>query len=369
MVADTRDSHDAYIPWGRRVTRVDPDSSLDAMFAEVAQAPAIYRPSEFWEHFNRVNLDQLERYGLENFKRTVNQNYFNWLPTDFSDNQLRNLVADWAAHPDVMPARVQIEEAPFLEGFFDVNPLLDPGKRDTYALFVGLLCSWARRHDPRHIIDALSEPAAGNPIRVTLEGRLISQDLANSVRERNTIVDGLIEPLTAPIIAELGAGYGRLAYVFLKTTPCKYFVIDIPPALYIAQHYLTSVLPEKRVFRFRHFERFDDVRDEIMSADVGFFTPNQMELLPRDLVDVFVTISSLHEMRPDQIAHYLDVMSTMTKRAVYLKQWRVSTNTLDRVTIRRDAYRLRPGWTPVFDRADAVQDQFFEALFRRNTYG
>jgi len=347
----------------------EPECSLEAMFAEMERAPAVYRPSAFWEHFNQLNVDQLRRHGVEQFKRTVNQNYFNWLPTDFSDNQLKNVVADWAAQPDVTPLRVQIEPAPFLEGFFESNPLLDPERRDTYALFVALLCSFARRHDPQRIIDSLSEPEAGNPIRVTLDGRPVSQDLANSVRERNTILGGAGEHPKAPVIAELGAGYGRLAYVFLKTTPCKYFIIDIPPALYIAQHYLCSVLPDRRVFRFRHIERFDDVRDEIESADVCFFTPNQMELLPRDLVDLFVTISSLHEMRLDQIAHYLDLMSAMTRRAIYLKQWRVSTNTIDQVTVRREAYRLRPGWTPVFDRADPVQDQFFEALFRRAPYG
>lgn len=339
--------------------------SLEEMFAEMGRAPAVYRPSAFWEHFNSLNVDQLRRHGLEHFKRTVNQNYFNWLPTDFSDNQIKNVLADWAAQPDVSPLRVEIEDAPFLEGFFASNPLLDRDKRDTYALFVALLCAFARRRDPDRVLDTLTEPAAGNPIRITLDGRAVSQDLANSVRERNAIVAGAGTLVDKTVVAELGAGYGRLAYVFMKTLRCRYFVIDIPPALHIAQHYLSSVLPDTRVFRFRHIERFDDVRDELDSADLCFFTPNQLELLPRGMVDVFVSISSLHEMRLDQIAHYLALMCELTTRAIYLKQWSVSSNTLDRITVTRDAYRLGPGWTAVFDRADAVQDQFFEALWVR----
>jgi putative sugar O-methyltransferase len=342
-----------------------PDFSLDAMFAEIERAPSIYRPSAFWEHFNRLNVGQLRQHGLENFKRTVNQNYFNWLPTEFSDNQLRNVLAAWAAQPDLLPLRVKIEDEPFLEGFFESNPLLDRDRRETYALFVALLCSFARRNDPQRLIDSLTEPDAGNPIRITLDGRPVSQDLANSVRERNTIVAASSSQADKPVIAELGAGYGRLGYVFQKTLACRYMVVDIPPALHIAQHYLSSVLPDRRVFRFRHIERFEDVEDEMEAADLCFLTPNQLELLPRGSVDIFVSISSLGEMRLDQIAHYLDLMSGLTRCAIYLKQWRVSTNTLDHLTVTRDAYRLPAGWTPVFDRDDAVQDQFFEALWVR----
>jgi putative sugar O-methyltransferase len=347
----------------RRFT--EPDLSLDEMFAEMERAPAIYRPSAFWEHFNRLNVDQLRRHGLAHFKRTVNQNYFNWLPTDFSDNQLTNVLAAWAAQPDLSPLRVEIEHEPFLEGFFESNPLMDRDKRETYALFVALLCSLARRGDPHRVIDTLTEPAEGNPIRITLDGRAVSQDLANSVRERNAILAGAGAGIETPVVAELGAGYGRLAYVFLTTLHCRYFVVDIPPALHIAQHYLSAVLPGKRVFGFRHIERFEDVQDELESADVCFLTPNQLELLPRSSVDVFVSISSLGEMRLDQIAHYLDLASALTRRAIYLKQWRVSSNTLDGLTVTRDSYRLGPDWTLAFDRADEVQDQFFEALWVR----
>ncbi|MEO8519717.1 MAG: putative sugar O-methyltransferase [Acidobacteriota bacterium] len=334
------------------------------MFDEMDRAPAVYRPSAFWEHFNRLNLDQIGRHGLEHFKRTVNQNYFNWLPTDFSDNQFRNVLADWAAAPDLSPLRVDMEPEPFLEGFFAANPLLERDTRDTYALFVALLCSFTKRRDPEGVFDRLAEPAEGNPIRITLDGRAVSQDLANSVRERNTLVaEAGMGP--NPVIAELGAGYGRLAYVLLQTLPCRYLIFDIPPALHVAQHYLPAVLPGRRVFRFRHIDRFEDVEAEIAAADVCFFTPNQLALLPPQLVEVFVSISSLGEMRQEQIAHYLELMGTATTRAIYLKQWQVSTNTLDQITIARDAYRMGPAWQPRFNRPDAVQDQFFEALWVR----
>ena len=41
----------------------DTDSALREMFAEMDLVPAIYRPSLFWQHLNRVNLDQIGRHG------------------------------------------------------------------------------------------------------------------------------------------------------------------------------------------------------------------------------------------------------------------------------------------------------------------
>jgi putative sugar O-methyltransferase len=104
---------------------------------------------------------------------------------------------------------------------------------------------------------------------------------------------------------ELGGGYGRLAWVLLVAHPgLRYILVDIPPALAIAEEYLTTVLPDRRTFRFRRFSSFDDVRDEFESAEVAFLTPNQMSFIPSLQAVLFVNISSLHEMRRDQINHY-----------------------------------------------------------------
>src|ERR1700727_400694 len=49
-----------------------------AMMQEVGNAPELL-PSKFWEDLNKINLRMLSQDGLERFKRTVSQNYFNWL--------------------------------------------------------------------------------------------------------------------------------------------------------------------------------------------------------------------------------------------------------------------------------------------------
>ncbi len=46
--------------------------SLAAMFDELTHAKPIYRPSAFWDWYIDKNLEQIERQGLERFKRTIN---------------------------------------------------------------------------------------------------------------------------------------------------------------------------------------------------------------------------------------------------------------------------------------------------------
>src|SRR5258708_13139731 len=159
---------------------------------------------------------------------------------------------------------------------------------------------YALERDGSRLLARLEEPELGNPIRVRRNGRLISQDIANSVRERNSILSAVQLDRHARFdLAELGAGCGRLGYVMLKTTACRYFVFDIPPALYLSQWYLTTLFPQRRAFWFRRFEQFDEIESELSRADLAFFTPNQLAKFPPPHFNAFPTTTSFHAMRRD----------------------------------------------------------------------
>ena len=67
-----------------------------------------------------------------------------------------------------------------------------------------------------------------------------------------------------------GRAYGRTAYVFMTLQPgCRYILVDIPPALYVAQRYLSAVFEDRKIFAFRSFNSFDQVRDEIAEAAIN----------------------------------------------------------------------------------------------------
>lgn len=343
---------------------------LAEMWEEMAQAPQIVQPSRFWEALNERNLDQLDAAGFARFKRTVNQNYFGWIPHAMNDDQLHQLIKAWLRHPQPIVARARLRDVSTLEAGADrVNPFERAGARRIHTLFLAMFWEYVRRHDRHDILLRLEEPALGDPIVATYRGRRISQDLCNSVLELYSATVGL--PGGAPGaggVLELGGGYGRVAWVFLEQFPAsRYILCDIPPALGIAQQYLTTLFPERRTFRFRHFDAYDEIADELAEAQIAFLTPNQLELISPLGVDLFVNISSLHEMRPEQIAHYLGEVDRHTSGCFYTKQWLRWENPDDGVEIKREDYPIPANWTTLYSRPHPIQTAFFDALYRVGT--
>ena len=376
LPASTRRSYDISTMSGAATQLLTADArhSIDQMKQEMQAAPAVDHPSAFWKGMGEVNERILGWSGEGNFKRTLNQNYFNFIPIAPDDPRmvrLRRLVPDFTQN---MLDRYAIEDpdrdpSSWMSFYPNYYIFKDPDgakKRELYREYLALMYEYALRRDRSGLLAALDEPTLGNPIGVRRSGRLISQDLVNSVRERNSII-GAMEASTDThfTLGELGAGYGRLGYVLLKTTKCRYFVFDIPPALYISQWYLTTLFPKRRAFRFRRFDTFKEIESELSQSDLAFFTPNQLTKFPAGYFDLFANISSIHEMRRDQIKHYMELMGRTTKSALYLKQQKDYVNPVDDLVIGRNDYPLPSGWAPSQDRFDLINPGFFERIYRR----
>lgn len=264
------------------------------MFDEFSNYRPEILPSKYWEELNAKNLQQLADSRYENFKQTLARNYFTWIVNPFN-KQMRFLMREagvWASLRYVFRALRSPRHEHLAKKKHSVY----------YDLLTNLLWDYVEKHDRDKLLGRLTEPGEGNPPQVTRDGRLISQDLANSLLEYREIMHPDVDPGGVRTILELGPGYGRTAYVFLSLLPdCRYILVDIPPALYVAQRYLSSVCPDRKVFAFRSFDDFDSVRDEFEAASIVFLTPNQLEKLPGKSIDLFLNISSLHEMRLDQV--------------------------------------------------------------------
>jgi putative sugar O-methyltransferase len=345
------------------------EAVLGAMGECLARGNPVYLPSKFWDAYNDTNLRQLAEEGVENFKQTVARNYFTWV-IDRHDAQFKYLsehVSRWS-RPSLLyrlwrrrlTAGVVYRLTPR-----DTSSRLTRDQQVEMTVLTRMLWELARSVDTLKLLDRVEEPEVGNPFRIHRGGRLVSQDLANSVLEFYSVREGFNPPAGERVrVCELGAGYGRNAYVFLKALPrCKYVVVDIPPALYVSQHYLSTVFPEKRVFEFRCFESFAEVEDEFEAADIAFLLPHQAEMLPRKSVDLFVNISSLHEMTPEQIEVYLGLIDRLTRGYFYSKQWFVSENPHDGVRIRHEDYPIPAHWRQLYFRPARVQTAFFEAMY------
>jgi hypothetical protein len=240
--------------------------------------------------------------------------------------------------------------------------LATPDAEQVYTLFVGLLWWHATRIDPDRLAPRLVEPAIGNPIPIYLDDRMISQDIANSLRELRRFQHYLAGTPRATF-AELGAGYGRLGYVAIIASGCRYWVVDIPPALAVAEWYLSRCFPDRRLFRWRPFTAWDEVAEEVAAADMAFFTTDQLALFPAHSVDVFASVSVIHELTPDQIEALMMLQFRATSRAIYTKNWTRWFNPLDQIAFDSANICAPSGWRTAVDEADGVHPNFTEKLF------
>ena len=346
---------------------------VSAMNDEIRSVPK-YVPSSFWETIGNFHYELLERYGVENFKRTVSHSYQNWLMTSLDEPQVRRILELWPGLESTEPWFNTIE-IPSHVGFhlsLDFNkpfyPLAFAEMREVYRIAVSILWEYVKNGDRHGILHSLEESEFGNPVRIhTSNGTRISSDIAHSVRERNLFLDTLgfngTEGLT---VAELGAGQGRLAEVLGKSTNYRYLIFDITPALYVSQWYVKKLFPEESIFEFRHFERFEDIREELEQSRFAFFTANQIEKFPDASIDLFLNMNSLMEMAPAQIENYLVEISRLTRTGFFSRQWFRWTNSIEHHTVEKDDFRLpAPEWSLALDATDDIYPEFFNQLWRR----
>jgi putative sugar O-methyltransferase len=344
-------------------------ATLDRMNGELRRRK-IYEPSAFWEKYGSLHVYLLERYGIQNFKRTVAHNYQNWLMLNPLDRQVQRLAELWVTHLSSRPLR-NAAELPDDVGFHEPRttpfyPLAQPENLEIYKLSVGLLWEYTLASDDRGILAGLSESLLGNPLRIYRDGKLIASDLCHSVRERNELLQHSgLRGDEGLVVGELGAGNGRLAELFGQTTNYRYMIFDITPALYVSQWYVKNLFPGEKVFEFRPFEDYAEIREELAGARFAFFTANQIELLPPGTVDIFININSLTEMAQAQIANFLQQIDRVTKSWLYLQQWYYWVNPIEYVEITKETFHPGKRWEPAYEGPNDVYPDFFVQLWKR----
>jgi putative sugar O-methyltransferase len=342
-------------------------ANYNAMLNELKSGNSIFCPSAFWEDLNSKNLHMLEVEGLSNFKRTVSQNYFNWFIASVRHPLFRHVFSFWCRHPNLLPLRTRLGETDFLRlTTSDQRQELSLLQRNAYRLYVCFVWTIMSKFDHHGLRLKVSEPEIGNPFPLRVGKKLLSQDLASSVLECNVLAD-ITQGVTAPRIAEVGAGYGRLAHTYVTSLPGRYFIFDIPPALTLSQWYLEQTIGPKDVFRFRHFDKFEDIETELGKARVAFFTANQIQKFPKGYFDVALSISTLPEMRQDQAECYLAEFQRLSRSHIFLKQWISWKNPCDGTELTTDSYRFEPQWHLTLDRIDPVIPNFFNRVWSRKT--
>lgn len=354
------------------LTKIEYDFSLlEKMDRDHLAGPEIYRASKFWGKLNQLNVKWLKNEGLENFKRTVNNNYFNWMVnvrSVYFRNVARNFFSAVIQRPGklLLAISANIGEM-YHKTYVSSNTQKTYFQRKLYALYLLFLYEFVEQRDEFGMFTTLEEPADGNPIVINVHGKRISQDISNSYMEYSYVRHSLgIEFSNIKTIAEIGGGYGRLSYLFHlfhQHDGIKVVLIDLPPALFVAQWYLRKVFPEAQIMGYRNFSNFSEIEQVFSESSICFLLPHQLEMLPKGALDLLINVSSFQEMSREQINHYYGLIDEKTKY-FYTKQWIIWENPEDKISVPAVIYPTRADWQLVNARLNPTHKEFFEAVFK-----
>ena len=343
--------------WGAfKSTHSDLPTDLVSMLDYYYSSEASRSASKYWHYLGRRNIKQLARDGYANFKQTVAKNYF-YFGGDFEKSHGGYVYQNLREKVEGLDAKVDLKQ------LMKKHQMLSLNESIPFNLHTMLLYFYIHEEERgREIVEALEEPMEGNPLFITMDGKRLTQDLMNSIIEYEAVEKGC-DMAKVRTVLELGSGSGRTSFTFLSLNPkLKYIISDIPPALYIAQTYLSNVFSDRRVFKFRPFDSFQEIEAEFNDSDLIFLTPDQLQMLPDNCVDLFMAIDCLHEMRRKTVSSYFDLADRLASR-LYFKCWEKTNVRFDNDSHEKELYPVKESWDEVFNHSCEVPHGYFEALY------
>ncbi len=114
-------------------------------------------------------------------------------------------------------------------------------------------------------------------------------------------------------VLEIGAGNGTLAALLHnKIKKLTYVIVDLPETICLSMVFLTELFPDARIL-MPHEERAHGFNE----YDFIFLTPEQINTLEDNCVDLAINNYSFQEMSHAQIAEYFKLIQRCSKKGAY----------------------------------------------------
>lgn len=164
-------------------------------------------------------------------------------------------------------------------------------------------------------VHRLRAPHYGNAWGISMDGVLVVPQAFRLHPDADNIL-GLLDLTAQPVVAEIGGGYGGMAYYLLsQRKDLTYINIDIAETLFLSAFYLSRAFPERRIY---YFTKPEPITAALISQYDLLFLPHYMLPQIDDLsVDLFHNAVSLSEMSRETVAEYLHHIQRTTSHLFY----------------------------------------------------
>jgi hypothetical protein len=157
---------------------------------------------------------------------------------------------------------------------------------------------WQRCESPGRDLSALAIPRHGNMCGALVDGQLIApSSIFGDVYGR--LLAGFAGD-ERPVVAELGAGFGKLLYFVSRHLDAACFVdVDLPESLCCAAYFLMKSFPDRR---FLLFGEDDLTRRSFEEFDLVLLPSFGISRIPDRSIDLFINENRLGLMHADASA-------------------------------------------------------------------
>jgi len=177
-------------------------------------------------------------------------------------------------------------------------------------IFLRNIKTWKWIYNSRKPLSDLSYPTYGNQSGAYINGNFVG--IGSTFNEvYGSIIKDIVSDIKRPVVAEIGAGYGKLAFFSLNNVSnfC-YIDFDLPETLCLASYYLMKSWPNKRVLLYGEEEYSLDMHNKY---DLIFLPSFAAEKLEDNSIDIFLNQNSLGEMLSDTAHKFIQIISKSTK--------------------------------------------------------
>ncbi len=290
---------------------------LEKMMIDLKNADNFYQPTNYWAVYEKIFLPELKKKGLKDFRRRRRSVLGSFGATDIDLHAVVDISTPFS--------RINRIAGQMLNGYIErskiisVNPFgINPGFVTSY------FHEYVRQKMERINLSINNCPTSlyGNPEDiVNINGNYWSlMHLQYCVILADFLTFSPIND--GDVVLELGTGMGRnvevMAHLFPKST---FFVVDIPPQLYVANQYLQSVFGSRVVTYQDAVELFPDDNNSLpegLRGKIIILPTWRMPAWSKLKLDLFWNSASFQEMEPDVVKNYLQLACSMSPGWIYI---------------------------------------------------
>jgi hypothetical protein len=169
---------------------------------------------------------------------------------------------------------------------------------------------WREQTSGRFTWRDLAGPEIGNPFGIVLDGTLVE----SGAEYRHYCAWRVQQILgaTGAVVAEIGGGFGGMAYYLLRDRPAiKYFDFDVPESIALASYYLMTAFPNRR---FVLYGEGAPGAEAIAAADIIMMPAFELASLPARSADVTFSSHAISDLPQENKAEYMRQVERISRR-------------------------------------------------------